>query len=122
MEKKVLVVDDDQYIRDLYVEILKDEGFIVDEAVNGEEGLQKLLKGGYNLTLLDVMMPKLDGVAVLKALHGKQLPVPNGPILLLTNLGHDPVIQEALNNGATTYLIKDELTPEDLIKHIHQYI
>ena len=120
MAKKVLVVDDDLYIRELYEEVLKDEGFTVDAAVDGEEGLKKLREGGYDLVLLDVMMPKLDGLGVLDGLKKEPPKVKNGPIILLTNLGHDPIIKDALSKGAKSYLIKADLTPDQLISKLKE--
>lgn len=117
-----MIVDDDQYIRELYDEVLRDEGFETETAVDGEEGLAKLQRGGYNLVLLDVMMPKLDGLKVLENLSQNKPLTPNGPIILLTNLGHDPIIKEALNKGATSYLIKADLTPDQLINNLKKYI
>ncbi len=71
MSKRILVVDDDQYIRELYEELLLGEGFQVESATDGEIALGKLQEGGFHLTLLDIMMPKLDGVGVLRALKEK---------------------------------------------------
>ncbi|MEK7499262.1 MAG: response regulator, partial [Patescibacteria group bacterium] len=84
MAKKVLIVDDDAYLRDLYEEVLKEAGYEITTAVDGEEGAGKLQAGGFDLTLLDVMMPKLDGLGVLKELQQTPPTTPNGPILLLT--------------------------------------
>ena len=115
MTKKILLVDDDQFIRELYEEILKNEGFEVDAAQDGKQGLEKILEGGFDLILLDVMMPQLDGIGVIRALE-KSLPRhKNGPILLLTNLAHDPVIDEALQKGVKNCLNKADLTPEDFL-------
>lgn len=122
MAKKVLVVDDDLFIRELYEEVLKDEGYDVDAAVDGEEGLKKLQNGGYDLVLLDVMMPKKDGLGVLSELAAQPTAQQNGPILLLTNLGHDPIIQEAMQKGATSYLNKADMTPDQLVENIKKYV
>lgn len=122
MAKKVLVVDDDLFIRELYEEVLKDDGFEVDSAVDGEEGLRKLQQGGYDLVLLDVMMPKKDGLGVLGELLSHPAQKPNGAILLLTNLGHDPIIQEAMNKGATSYLNKADMTPDQLLENIKKFL
>lgn len=115
MAKKILFVDDDLYIRDAYEEVLKSEGYIVDTAINGEEGLAKLKIGGYDLVLLDVMMPTLDGIGVLEELQKNPPQQKNGPIILLTNLGFDPLVKTAKDKGVTSYLIKAELTPRDLV-------
>src|SRR5207245_2526054 len=103
MSKKIIVVDDDQYIRELYEEVLKGEGYEVDSATNGEEGLPKLQQGGYDLVLLDVMMPKLDGMGVLNALSANPPLTKNGPIVLLTNLDNIALIKEAQTKGASFF-------------------
>jgi CheY-like chemotaxis protein len=122
MPKKILLVDDDQYIRELYQEVLVDEGFAVDTASNGEEALTSLQEGGYDLVLLDVIMPKLDGLGVLDALSKNPPKQPNGPVLLLTNLGEDPVLQDIRSRGAASYLIKAEMTPDQLLEELKKYL
>lgn len=122
MAKRIMVVDDDLYIRELYEEILKDEGYEVDSAVNGEEALNKLKNGGYDLILLDIMMPKLDGLGVMDGLKNLQPPVKNGPILLLTNLDHDPLIKDAMSRGAVAFIIKADITPPDLLSQVKKYL
>ena len=68
MAQKILLVDDDQFIREIYEELLKKAGYEVDTAVDGKEGYEKILNGGYNLILLDVMLPFLDGIGILDEL------------------------------------------------------
>lgn len=119
---KVLIIDDDAYLRDLYQEVLQDAGYEVTTAVDGEEGLQKLQQGGIDLTLLDVMMPKLDGLGVLKKLKEAPPQALNGPILLLTNLAQDPIVQEALQLGASSYIIKADITPDQLLEKMKEYL
>jgi len=122
MAKKVLIVDDDAYLRDLYEEVLKEAGYEITTAVDGEEGAGKLQAGGFDLTLLDVMMPKLDGLGVLKKLQQTPPTTPNGPILLLTNLAQDPIITEATQLGAKSYIIKADITPDQLIEKVKEYL
>jgi CheY-like chemotaxis protein len=122
MAKKILIVDDDAYLRDLYEEVLKDEGYEVTTAVDGEEGATKLAQGGYDLTLLDVMMPKLDGLGVLKKLKETPPTIPNGTILLLTNLAQDPIVTEAMQTGAKSYMIKADITPDQLVEKVKEYL
>jgi CheY-like chemotaxis protein len=118
MAKKILVVDDDLYIRELYEEVLKTEGYEVETAKDGEETLAKLQQGGYALVLLDIMMPKLDGLGVMESLKNNPPATPNGPILLLTNLDHDPLIRDAMNKGASAFIIKADITPGDLVAQV----
>lgn len=115
MAKRVIVIDDDMYIRELYEEVLKTEGYDVDTASNGQEALDKLKLGGYDLILLDIMMPKIDGLGIMDELAANPPTPPNGPILMLTNLDHEPLIQDALNKGAKAFLIKADITPADLL-------
>lgn len=122
MAKRVILIDDDLYIRDVYLEILQSEGYEVDTAVNGEEGFNKLQLGGYDLVILDIMMPKMDGIGVLDALQKNPPQRKNGPIILLTNLGLDPLIKTAKNKGVASYLIKADLTPQDLLTTVRKFI
>lgn len=120
--KKILVVEDDLFTRDIYQETLEAAGFEIITAQNGEDGVNKLLTEKFDLILLDVMMPKLNGIGLLKAAHEKKLLEKNGPVLLLTNLAHDPVIQEALDLGAKTFLIKTDLTPPQLVDQVKKHL
>ena len=116
MSKRILVIDDDPYIRELYQEILTKEGYIIDAAVDGEEGLAKLQQGGYDLILLDKVMPKLDGKEVLEALAKNPQKQKNGPLILLTNA--NPEKGEESNPQVTQYLVKVDLTPQELITEV----
>ena len=119
--KKILLVEDDQFTRELYEEVLKDAGFAVDSAVDGVDGLSKMTVGGYNLILLDVMMPKMDGLDVLRELMNNPPKVKNGPIVLLTNLTNDPVIDTAYGLNAKGHLVKSDITPGELVEHVKKY-
>jgi len=122
MAHKILIVDDDLYIRELYEEVLKDAGYEVTTAVDGEDGLSKVKGGGFDLILLDVMMPKLDGLGVLQKLSEISPKPTNGPIILLTNLSHDPIINEAMQHGASTYMIKADVTPDQLMAKVKEVV
>lgn len=122
MAKRILFIDDDLYIRDVYEEVLTSEGYIVETAINGEEGLAKLQQGGYDLVLLDVMMPTLDGIGVLEELQKNPPQQKNGPIILLTNLGFDPLVKTAKDKGVSEYIIKADLTPRDLVEKVKRTI
>lgn len=122
MNKRILVVDDDLYMRELYEEVLKGAGYEVETAVDGKEGIEKLSRGGFDLTFLDMMMPKIDGLGVLTALMQNPPAVKNGPIILLSNLGHEHIIEEAKQKGASSYLIKADITPDQLLKAVEKYL
>jgi len=120
-QKKILVVEDEEYLRDLYVQILKEEGYIVESASNGEEALDMCMKNVYDLILLDVILPKMDGLQVLDTLakSGKKS---FHNIVLLTNLGQDLVVAKALDYGVSGYMIKSDYTPEEILKEIKGYL
>lgn len=122
MGKKILVVEDDNFIRDVYQDLIKEAGYDVTVAVDGEDGLTKAREGGYDLILLDVMMPKMNGLKVLEELKANPPKTANGSIVLLTNLAQDPIINDALKNGAKAYLIKSDLNPDQLLEKIKVYL
>lgn len=119
MAKHILVVDDDEYIRELYEEVLKDAGYNVDIAIDGQDGYDKIKAGHYDLVMLDIMMPKMDGVQLLKKLTDEKL---RPHVVLLTNLAHDPVMKEGKSLGALAYLIKADMTPDQLLAEIKKYL
>lgn len=122
-QKRLLVVEDDLYLRDLYCEILTDAGFYVESASDGEEGLTKIQKGGWDLILLDIIMPKLDGIGVIQKMSQLQVEKPNGKVVFLTNLSKDEDIKEALaHEGAAGYLIKSQYTPDQLLGEINKFL
>lgn len=122
MAKKVLVVDDDQYIRELYEEVMKTEGYDVESASDGLIAYDLLKKGGFDLILLDVMLPKMDGFRILDKLKEEPPTKPNGVVILLTNLDHGPLIKDAFEKGVTEFMVKADITPSDLINSAHKYL
>lgn len=120
--KKILIVEDDQFLRDFYQELLTTEGYTVDVAEDGEIGLSKISQGGWNLILLDIMLPKKDGLRILQDLKTRPPVKSNGPIVILTNLGHDAVINQAFGLGASGYLIKSAMNPDQVLTEIHSFL
>jgi len=114
---KILIVDDDITLRDMYGERLKAEGYEIDVASNGEEAIQKVQASKPNLILLDIMMPKVNGFATLDML--KNTPeYKNIPVILLTALIQDENKVRGLDSGAVDYIIKSETMPGDVIKKV----
>lgn len=117
---KILIVEDDPYVRKFYQRLFSLEKFEVDLAPDGEEGLEKakLLPG---LILLDIMMPGMNGLDVLKKL--KEDPATkNIPVLMLTNLGDDSTVGKAAELGADGFLVKSNTAPEQLLNSVKSYI
>ncbi len=119
---KILLVDDDQYIRDVYQEVLTTAGHQVDIAVDGKQGLEKILEGGYDLILLDVMMPYLDGVGIITILDEKKPKSANGPIVFLTNLAYDSAVKDLVTKKQITCLNKSEMNPDEFLQKVSSFI
>ncbi len=113
MNKKLLVVDDDTDIRELLEFDLAHSGYEVDSAKDGSEGLQKALANDYDIILLDVMMPKMNGFDVCKNIKAHK---PNTPILLLTAKGTINDKTEGFNSGADDYIVKPFDVQEVLLR------
>ena len=119
---KILIVEDEQYLRELYEQLLSDAGHTIDTAANGQEGWEKASAGGYDLVLLDIIMPKLDGMAILKRLKQTPPSIPNKKIVMLTVLREDHYIQEALTQGADGYLMKPSFTPDQIVTEVEKIL
>lgn len=121
-DKKILIVEDDQFLREFYQELLQSEGYQVDIAPDGEIGLQKIQAGGYQLVLLDIMLPKRDGLQILRELKVTPPQTPNGQIVILTNLGQDTIIKQCFDLGANGYLIKSAMNPDQVLTEVNAYL
>lgn len=113
--KKVLIVEDEISLLKALVIKFRRNGFKVLTARNGEEGLKCALKERPDLILLDIIMPKMDGVTMLKKLR-KDKKCLTIPVILLTNLGYDKEVEEAIKHGVTDFLVKTNWKIEDVIK------
>lgn len=120
--KRILLVEDDKDTQDLYTDVFTEAGYGVERANDGEEGLVKAQQGGYALILLDMMMPKMDGLTFLTNYKAKAPVVANGPIILLTNLTSDAAIKEAMSLGAKGYIVKSDLNPGELLTKLKTYL
>ena len=113
--KTILFIEDDKPIAEMYSRVLEREGYQVEFAYNGAEGLQKAHAKHYDLILLDIMMPEKTGIEVLQDLRG--VDGKNNPdikIVILTNLAQDKTSQEALKAQADGYIIKADIVPSQL--------
>ena len=121
-KKKILIVEDDQFLREFYQELLESEGMAVETAPEGETASSKIHQGGYDLILLDIMLPKKDGLQILKENKLSPPVSPNGPIVVLTNIGQDAIIKNCFDAGAAGYMIKSALNPDQVLQEIHNYM
>jgi CheY-like chemotaxis protein len=115
--KRILLAEDDRFLRKAAEATLRRHGFDVSTAADGEEALRMVRTGTPDLILLDLIMPKLQGFEVLRML--KQDPATTHiPVMVLSNLGQESDIRQALESGATAYFIKANLSLQDLIKQV----
>lgn len=120
-KKKILIVEDDSTLQKALGEYLLSEGFEVEIALDGEEGIRRAKKTNPNLVVLDIILPRKDGYEVLKELKDDEN-TKNTPVILLTNLGSLSDVEKAIKMGATTYLIKADYTLEDMVKKIREIL
>jgi two-component system chemotaxis response regulator CheY len=113
---RVLVVDDGGLVRMYYRGILERAGFVVDEALNGIEGLERVLGATYDLLVVDVNMPKMDGYSFLRALRGREPSVRSIPALMTSTEAADSDRAAARAAGANFYLVKP-LSEDVLVAH-----
>ncbi|NMB70263.1 response regulator [candidate division WWE3 bacterium] len=121
MSAKVLLIEDEVLILRMYEKIFAYEGFEVITAEEGSEGIEKAKSEHPSIILLDIMMPKMDGLKVLELI--KQEPeLKDIPVVMLTNLSSDTVIKEAFTKGAAGYLVKSEIVNDRIVNEVKQYI
>lgn len=118
--KKVLIVEDEVPLRELYQKEYTKQGFAVEIAGDGEEGLLKAGEHQPNLIVLDVMLPKMSGLEVLKILKTNVL-TKDIPVVLLTNLGDEEIIKDAFKLGAEAYFLKVSYTPSQMVEESKKY-
>lgn len=115
--KKILIVEDDNFVAEVYSTKLLEMGHEVRLAKNGEEGLVELEKEVPDLILLDIIMPIMGGIEMLEDLKKKE-EWKKIPIILLTNVGEKESIQKVRKFGVNDYLIKSHFTPAEVIEKI----
>lgn len=115
--KKVLVVEDEQALAQLLADKLRAEGLEVATAADGQEGLEQALAWRPDLILLDIVMPRMDGMTMLHRLreHPEGLKI---QIILLTNLSDTQKVYDAVANGVFDYLVKANWEIDDLVAEI----
>jgi len=117
MQEHILIIEDDKFLRELISRKLLSDGFKIEEAIDGEEGLRKIEEVKPDLILLDLILPGLDGFEVLERI--KDNPSTSAvPVLILSNLGQRDEIERGLKLGAVDFLVKAHFTPEEIVDKI----
>lgn len=117
--KKVLIIEDEKFIGELYSKALQDHGYSVVVVSTGDEGYEQALKGGFDIILLDIMIPGLLGIDVLKKIKHEH-PEIKSKVIITTNLQNSQETIESLEKDADGYLIKAEVSPNELVEFLNQ--
>lgn len=117
----ILVAEDDKFLANAYRVKLTGAGHEVTLASDGEETLKQLKKNKPDLLILDIIMPKIDGFSVLEQIKNDST-LKSIPVIIASNLGQAEDITKAKELGATDYIIKADLTLEDLVQHINRIL
>lgn len=119
---KILIVDDDQHHIEMYQTKFQNNGYTVDVALDGVQGLLKIYESRPDIILLDVLMPKVNGLDFLMKLKSNEK-TKNIPVVLLTNVGgSDADIQKGLQLGAVAYLVKSKYTPMEILDKVAEIL
>ena len=119
--KKILCIEDEHFISELYVRALTKAGYDVTVVVDGQEGLAKAQTDQFDLILLDIMVPTITGTEILHRLRDPaQTPALHSKIIITTNLEQGEEGRAAIEKLADGYIIKAEITPRQLVEFIQQ--
>jgi DNA-binding response OmpR family regulator len=120
--KKILIVDDDVFLLDMYTIKFREAGFEIDYATEGQSAKEKMIKNHYDVILLDIVMPNLDGFSLLKDLQQEEDEMKKTVIIYLTNLGQKEDIEKGLSFGVDDYIIKAHFTPSEVVAKVEELL
>lgn len=116
-KNKIMVIEDDKFLRELLVRRLEEENFEVFSCVDGNEALAGIKKELPDLILLDLILPGIDGFEILKQVK-QDNNISSIPVIILSNLGQQEEVEKGISLGAVDYLIKAHFTPGEIIDKI----
>lgn len=117
MAKKILIIEDDKFLRELISQKIQKEGYDIAEAVDGEKGIKGVKDAKPDLVLLDLILPGIDGFEVLSRIKADP-ETSKIPVIILSNLGQKEDIDRGLKMGAIDYMIKAHFTPAEIINKV----
>ena len=122
--KTIVIIEDEKDLLDSYAELVESAGFTVIKSLDGYQGLDALANnlGKVDLVLIDLMMPGVDGLEVLKTVKSNEDKYGSMPMVILTNMTSESVIKEAFSLGASSYLVKTDLDYDGLIKELSKFL
>jgi len=114
--KRVLCIEDERFITELYARALTRGGYNVDFETDGQKGLQKAQTDSYDIILIDLMVPTIDGIEILRSLRDPaKTPHLKAKIMIITNLEQRDEVRADIERQADGYIIKAEITPRELV-------
>lgn len=119
--KKILLVEDDSFLIDIYTTKLKESGFSVEVASEGDEAVRKAREDEFDLVLLDIVMPKVDGWDILRQIKAEPKSK-DLKVIIISNLSQKEEVEKGMNLGAEKYLIKAHYTPSEVAKEIKEVL
>lgn len=117
--KRILCIEDERFIGELYKRSLEKAGYQVDIIADGQQGLDAILTDTYDVILLDIMVPQVLGIDILHRVRSEK-PALHAKIIITTNLEQDEKSRRAIEQEADGYLIKAEITPRQLVEFLEQ--
>lgn len=118
---RLIIVEDDPFLLSILAEKLGEAGFDIETAADGEDGLNKIKSGSFDLVLLDMVLPKIDGFKILEELRGDD-ELKKIPVMILSNLYDKNNIDKAILLGAREYIVKAYNTPEEIVLKIKSFL
>jgi DNA-binding response OmpR family regulator len=117
--KKILIIEDDNFLQGLEVAKLEKEGYKILTASTGEEALKKIDEPAIDIVLLDLVLPDFDGFDILKKIREKE-DMKNTPVIVFSNLSEEKTIKKSQELGATDFMVKSNFTLDELVKRVSE--
>ena len=123
VQPSILVIEDERFISELYTRALEKAGFRVSSVADGEEALKQAVNNHYDIILLDIMLPTMNGVDLLYKMKSEHVqPAMASKIIITTNLDQKEETRAKIEKMADGYLIKAEITPKELVNYVNQVL
>jgi len=119
--KSILLVEDDQFLIEIYTTKFKQAGFSIGKAEDGKECLKKLKEETPDLLLLDIVLPSLNGWEILRKIREDEV-LKNIKVVILSNLGEKQEIEKGIKLGAVRYLVKAHYTPSEVVEEVKKIL
>lgn len=119
MAKRILIIEDDQFLRDICEQKFQKMGFSVEVALDGNSGLDKIISSKPDVVLLDIILPSMDGFEILQKVRANSDPsIARTLIILLSNLGQESEVNKGMRLGANDYLVKTYFTMDQIVQKV----